>query len=560
MRQLQIYPKKIWSDYEKGKNYKSGENLYNITARNERYYASDQWNGVRSNGLPTPVFNFLEQLVDVKISSVMANQLTIHRRADELSEDNETVVNAAKAFTEQDKKNWEHFKMDNLNEQLLLDSAISGLGISYWYWDETIERGNDFRTKGDIKGELIDSINLYVSNPNECDIQKQEWIIIPLRRTIKQVKEEAKKNGIDIEIDTIKGDEETTYEAFDKAQKEQESSVTVLVKMWKENENIYFCKTTAEAVIKPKTNTELTRYPIAMMPWKPRKRFIYGTAEITHIISNQQHVNKMEAMRQLHAQLMSIPKVGVNKNMIEGFSNQIGGIIPVNAQPQENISNAIHYFQPTQITLDVDKSIDSTITLTREFKGINDNVIGASSPENYSAILAQQKAAGVPLESIKRRFHQYLEDVALIWLDFYQHKYKLARRLKTEEGEILEYTGTDYQDIYLRTSIDVGASTQYSELISMEVLDRLRERDDINIVQYLKRYPKNIIPEQQKLIEEKEAELGMSSQEQNSNNQQYNQMGQLLESLSPEQQQEILNLSPEQQQDILTKLTIQNPM
>lgn len=518
-------PSKLWNDYENGKNYKSGENLYNIIRRNENYYAGDQWKGVKNTELPTPVFNFLEQLVDVKVSSVMANQITIHRRADELSEEDEVINLATKAFMDSDKKNWERVKMDAMNEEVLLDGAISGLGLTHWYWNEDLISGNTFLTKGDFEGETIDSINTYFSNPNDVKIQNQDWIIISLRKTLKQVKDMAKAYGkSESEIASIKGDEDTVYEGFDKAQNEQDgvkdasNQVTVLLKYWKNKDTntIWFCKATKELVL-IEEDTELERYPIALMQWKTRKRFIYGNAEITYIIANQQHVNKMEAMRQLHAQLMAIPKVGYNKNMINGFSNQVGGVLPIEANPGEDLSNAIHYFQPTQMTMDVDKSIESTISKTREFKGVNENVIGEGRADNTSAIIAQQRAAGVPLESVKRRFYQYLEDVALIWLDFYKHKYKLTRRLKDEEGNTISFTGTEYKDIDLKTSIDVGTSSQWSDVLSAQVLDTLLNSGHLNIVQFLERYPKNIIPMQDKLIEEKLAEMQAAVQMNNPN-------------------------------------------
>lgn len=508
-------PAKIWNDYDNGKNYKSGENLYNIIKRNENYYAGEQWKGIKDNGLPTPVFNFLEQLVDVKVSSIMANQITVHRRADELSEGNEMVNLAAKAFMLSDKKNWERCKMDSLNEEMLLDAALSGLGITYWLWNEDLISGNDFLTKGDFEGETIDSINLYVSNPNDVKIQNQDWIIISSRKTLKQVQDMARKYGkSEEEISRIKGDEDTVYEGFEKAQNEQDSvkassnHVTILIKFWKNKDTntIWFCKSTKDLIL-VESDMELERYPIAIMQWKNRKRFIYGNAEITYIISNQQHVNKMEAMRQLHAQLMSIPKVGYNKNMIAGFSNQVGGVLPIDARPGEDLSNAIHYYQPAQMTLDVDKSIESTISKTREFKGVNENVIGEGKAQNTSAIIAQQRAAGVPLESIKRRFYQYLEDVALIWLDYYKHKYKLTRRVIDEQGNIYDFTGTELKDVDLKTSIDIGTSNQWSDVASSQILDTLLSQGHINIIQFLERYPKNIIPMQDKLIDEKLAEM-----------------------------------------------------
>src|SRR5690606_37925070 len=118
----------------------------------------------------------------------------------------------------------------------------------------------------------------------------------------------------------------------------------------------------------------------------------------------------------------------------------------------------------------------------------------------------------------------------IIWKEFYVKKYAMARRLKDPEtGEIVEFRGTDFADVYLDTSIDVGASSQWSEALTVEVLDNLLEKQVINPVQYLERYPKNIIPEQDKLIEELKEQMQVEEQ-----NQQYEQMAQFFEQLPPE--------------------------
>src|SRR6056297_1709386 len=199
-------PLEIWRQYETARDYKSSEGLYSTISQNEAYHAGDQWRGVKSGNLPTPVFNFLEQLVDVKVSTLMAHQLTIHRSPDEISEftQDAEVLEAVKVANLFDKKNWERLKLDNMNEDMLLDAALSGAGFSHWYWNPEIRTGNSFKTMGDIEGELVDSINLYVSNPNDSCIQDQDWIIISSRKTVKQVRAMAREAGVpDEQIDMI---------------------------------------------------------------------------------------------------------------------------------------------------------------------------------------------------------------------------------------------------------------------------------------------------------------------------------------------------------------------
>ena len=508
---MKVDKEKIWKEYRKSVDYKNTEGLYETSSINERYYASDQWSDVKSNGLPKPVFNFLEQMVDVKVSTVMANQISIHRMSDELSKENKRVELASKAFSKMDDINWERTNMKDMNERMLLDSALSGLGVSHWFWDNTIRTGNDFVTQGDISGELVDSVNIGVGNPAEVNIQKQDYIVIDFQKTVKQVRKMAKANDVDEEkLSLIRPDSQTISDEFDKLEsvrnnrfEGEKGLVTVILKMWKENvdgeSKMHFTKTTRDLVIKEKTNSELSLYPVAIMPWKLRKNFIYANAEITQIIKNQQYINKMQAMRQMHTMMMSMPKFLYDKTKIQGMTNQIGGMHGVNG----DISNTMQFVQPKDISIDVDKAITDVVELTREFKGLNENILGISRPENTSALIAQQKASAVPLETIKRRFYTYLEDVSAIWLDFYKNKYKMARKVLSKDKEdILSFTGTDLKDVYLKTKVDIGASTQYSELSTIEVLDQLLSGGHINITQYLERYPADIIPRQDELIDE----------------------------------------------------------
>ena len=558
-----VDPQLVWKDLEQGRNYKSAERQYDIIRRNERMYVGDQWKGINSKNLHKTTYNFLGQLVDVKVASVMANLLTINRRADDLDADDERIQTAARAFELADKKNWDRMKMDNMNEQVLLDSALAGIGCSYWFWDDDIKTGNTFISKGDIKGELLDSVSLYVSNPNEVDIQKQDWIIISIRKTIKQLKEMAKRNGVpEDQIEMIKGDETRTYEAYDKAQNDQDNikqnsdQGTLNIRFWKEDGKVFFAKTSTHVIIKDKTDSELTRYPTAIMTWKPRKRFIYGEAEITHIISNQLVVNKQESIRHLHAMLMGIPKVIVNETVVNGFTNAVGAVHKAKLPPGSPVSNAIAYIQPTQMTIDVDKSIEEGIDRTQSLHGVNRNILGAARPENAQAQLTQIKQSNIPLESIRRRFHQYIEDVALIWLDFYQHKYKLVRRIADEEGNRIDFTGVDFADVYLKTSIDVGADTQWSEIIQFQALNDMFDRGifEGNPLAYVERLPANLINKQQELIEE----FGGGEEAVDEDQQMMFELMRMFLMQQPQEiQQQIQQLPPEQQEEAVKALIAQ---
>ena len=53
----------VWNDYLKGVDYNNAVGLYSTVETNENFFIGKQWEGVVSNGLPTPVFNFIRRIV-----------------------------------------------------------------------------------------------------------------------------------------------------------------------------------------------------------------------------------------------------------------------------------------------------------------------------------------------------------------------------------------------------------------------------------------------------------------------------------------------------------------
>jgi hypothetical protein len=547
---VKITAQEIWKELENARNFKTQNKIYDTAKQNEMMVKGEQWHGVNLKNLAPTTYNFIGQVEKTHISSVMSQEISITRSADATSQNNETVQRAAKIFTQLDKDNWERVKMDQLNEDVLEDAFVSALGGTFWWWDEDIMTGNDFITKGDFKADYVDAVNLHVANPNDLCIQSQDWTMLTIRKTVNQARALFKARGVSVdELEMIQSDESTVYEAYDKAQVEQDSAyksdqVTIALKLYKENKKVMCIYSTANVCTKS-IDTELTQYPIAIMNWEKRKSFIYGVSPVTSVVANQKVANMQSAIRHLSAQLMSIPKMGFNKNMVTGVTNAVGGIYEINAQPGADISNALHYWQPTTTTFDADKSIDQSIDRTKSLMGANQALLGESNPDNFRAIMAQQKQAGIPLESVKRRFNQYVEDVALIWLDFYQHKYKLTRAAvigEGEEQEILQFKGTDFADIYLNTKIDVGASTQLNEIVQMEMADNFWDKGLIkDPVLYFEMYPdfngKQKIIESYKEMQQQQEEMAQQPD-----------MNDMVSQLPPEMQQQFMALPPEQQQ------------
>ena len=547
------------AEYKKltdARNFKTANTLYTIARENEKFDIGIQHDGENTKNLTKATYNFIGQTNGIKNASILANELGMLRSSDAIDEDNEKVQKAIKAFNMADKKNWERLKMDAMNEQLVYDASIQGLGVSYWYWDDKIESGNTFVVKGDINGQLVDTINLYVANPAQVNIQKQPWNKITIDMTVQELKVYARNKGVPEEqIEMIVPDEqEITYRAFEKSDTEQDNSskgqlATLVINFEKRGDEMWKSESTKDLLIEDWKDIDLPLYPIAVFPYKPRKSFIYGEAEMTRYLENQKIANSQANIRHLHAKLMAIPKVIINENVIGSFSNAVGSINKVKLPPGTPVSNAMDYKQPTALTIDVDKSIDDAINRTQTLAGVNQNIQGAARPENAAALLTQIKQANVPLETYKRRLHKYVEDVAIIWLAFYKTKYNMTRKFKLEgvkedEENTIEFKGTDFVDVFLNTATDVGPSTQWSEITSLQFLNDMWDRQIItDKVQYLERIPENMVKNQQGLIEEAEDDELFS---------QIFQM--IIPTLPPEQQQAVSEMPLEEQKKFMKQM------
>jgi hypothetical protein len=67
----------VWREYEKASDYNARIGLDATVKNNENFFIGKQWEGVASNGLPTPVFNFLKRVVLFTVASLTSSNTKI---------------------------------------------------------------------------------------------------------------------------------------------------------------------------------------------------------------------------------------------------------------------------------------------------------------------------------------------------------------------------------------------------------------------------------------------------------------------------------------------------
>lgn len=494
-----------WQLYEKGKEYHRSLGLYEKTSVNERFYRGDQWQGITTNGLPSPVFNVFKRVVDYYVSNIMSDSAVMRYSFEAPMEfggadKSEVISEAEKLCNAVADRRWEKDKINSLVADALRDAALSGDGVAYVYWDNEAVTGQPF--SGDFRTVLLDNTNVFFGNPNVKDVQKQPYILISGRETVEEVRRAAKHSGADEHtLKQIVTDREVDGQSGEFGSLEiEETKCVTLIKLWRgENGNIFFRKSVKGAVVIPDTDLGIGLYPLCFFNWTKIKNCWHGESAATGLAENQVFINKGYAMMMKHMMDTAFSKVVYDATVIDEWTNRVGEAIAVNGSV-DNVARVLTGGSMQAGMLDV---VNLAISHTKEFLGATDTALGNIDPRNTSAIIAVQQASAMPLQNIRRQLHQFIEDLGLIWLEFMIAYYDEFRMVPTGEGNWTNFSVKGKVSGMIRSCrVDVGASTQWSEISALNTLDNLLSGGHITLKQYLERIPDGIVPKKTELIEE----------------------------------------------------------
>ena len=599
-------PEQIFEEYEAGRTFKSGlgrKGLYEQGKINERFYIGDQWHGARcGNDRPLVRHNVIKRIGDYKMAVVASNPVTVNysvegvpntvgisdRARDErdafaqgqispqetmgLPPEEELAVTMT-ALSDYFKTAAERVKFDDLKEQALRNAYVSGTGVLYTYWDDKIRTGlyadesGTTPIQGDIACEVLDIENVYFGDPNLYDVQAQPYIIIAQRKSVADLQREARRNGrSEAEIDTIKPDRDTGYMAGDMAEDEPEDSrkATVLTKFWKEWAKDGTCKIMASVAVRGATiryrwDTKLRLYPLAAFRWERRRNCAYGESEITYLIPNQIAINRMLTANVWAVMMLGMPLTIVNRDIVhQPITNDPGQVVEINGTG-EDLANAMRYVNPPNFAPAFEQNITSLISNTLTQSGANDAALGDVRPDNTSAIVAVREAATMPMQTVQNRFYSFIEDVARVWAEMWVTMYgRRSLKIEDENGVwYMPFDGEKYRDLLISVKVDVGASTLWSEIQSVNTLDNLLSSQIITPKQYLERLPKGSVPNLSGLIREmQEAQRAQEEAAMQAPEQQGIDVQSIIDGLPPEYRQAFDSVPPEQQAAMLQEIGV----
>lgn len=546
-------PTRVFAEYEQGVSYKAslGERgLYEQNRVNERFMVGDQWHGARcGNDRPLVRHNVIKRIGDYKMAVVgsspvtvsysaegVPNTMELRRRVHEVRDDlahggtplfgapvpdSEEINLVMSALSDYFRTTAERVRLDDLRERALRDAYVTGTGVLYTYWDDTVSTGLYADTahrqpvRGDIACEVLDIENVYFGDPSCDDIQKQPYIILAQRRRVDELRRMARADRRPAaDIERIVADTETGYQSGDYGALEQEGNARALLltKLYRHydddgNWHIRAVQVCRGVTVRRDRDIGVRLYPLAKFSWERRKNCAYGESEVTYLIPNQIAINRMLTASVWAVMMMGMPMLVVNGDIVsQPISNEPGQILKVYGSATD-VSNAMRYLNPPSFAPAFEGNIASLIRNTLTQSGANDSALGDVSPNNTSAIIAVREAATLPMQMVQNRFYGFLEDIARIWAEFWVTHYgdRLLKVQDTDSVWYLPFSGKRYRELLISARVDVGASTLWSESESIRTLDNLFSHEVIDAVQYLKRLPKGTVPDVNGLIREMEA-------------------------------------------------------
>ena len=505
----------VYKRYDKGVSFNTQINLYDTVKENENFFIGKQWEGVESNGLPTPVFNFLIRVTLFLIATISSNNLSMQATPlnstsrYELGDLEQVTDVLNKQFAELFERN----KIVTKVREFMRNAAVDGDGATYSWFDPDMETGQE--AKGGIVTEIIENTRIIFGNPNERNVQEQPYVIIPMRKQVEYVKNLAEKNGVrKDDIDSIKADSEAYDNKMDALTDDRVSMYVYLYRDF-DTGTIHSYKCTQNVELEADKDTELKFYPITWMNWDYIQDCYHGQALISQLLPNQKFVNKAFAMAMISLMTTAYPKIVYDKTRIPKWDSRVGAAIGVNGGDMNSIAKII---DPAQISPQIGQFIDLAVNYTQNFMGASDAALGDTRPDNTSAIIALQRASNAPLELVKLNMYESIEDLGRIYLDmmrvYYGTRYVQVKFLSKQEmnnqplGMSLQneefnkpFDFSILNEIPMSLKLDVGASSYWSEITTVQTLDNLLMQGKIELVDYLERIPEGYVSKKQELID-----------------------------------------------------------
>ena len=484
----------IWSKYEKCRNYIEENGLINRTNEQWDFYLDNQWNvgqnTTLSTGTALPFLNIIKSSIKFQLSTIAQNQMipTFNYNGGDLDPEVEKgKIEVAKLLNKRLHDDWKLSKQKEKSWNIIKQGLIQGDAYQYC---GTADPRDD---------QVVMNTNIMFGNESNNCIQEQPYIIIRERLLVEDVKKIAKKNGLPkSDIDAIIPDTDDQYLINKNVMRDVEGKVTSILYFEKRDGVVWWGKATSLVEYQPMKPMESSvggkkiqckLYSIASYMPEEMPNSARGKSSVRPMIPNQIEINKTIARRSEAVKIAAFPRLAYNANAVrnEEDLDKAGAKIAVDGGA-ESINQLIAYLNPVSQSPDAAALQADLISTTRELNGSVDALTGATDPTRVSgqAVYAMVAQSEKPLSEAVDRYKQFIEDLALIWLE--QKKVYYPKGI-TVDG--IEINGEALRDVELEVSIDVSQDSPWTRAGEKAFLDNLLEKQLIDLEWYTELAPEN---------------------------------------------------------------------
>lgn len=487
----------VWAEYQRGVDYNYRQELYAKSDKNFKFYHGNQWENAKLGEIQPITFNVIKSIVKYKVGVVKTNSYQIYFNSDtyETDEERKELQDLCDSLNRFANRTWEKTQVDKIIRSCVDDACIDSEGIIYFYEEN-----------GNIIPEQVDKTNIYYGNENDDNIQTQPYIIISFRRTVEEVKAEARKNNVsEEEIEKIVSDEEYHEQSSkDKRVDEISPMCLVLLKLYKKEGTIWAKKCTRLATVMKDEDLKTELYPVAHLLWERVKGSSRGQGEVEFLIPNQIEINKTATRVALAVKIGAFPKLVANTKYIRNTKalNKVGTTIEVNELNADDVNKVVGYLKPAQMSIDAYNLQKELIDNTQNLAGAGDTVTGNIDPSQTSgkAILAVQQASQQPINQQIESYKTFIEDIARIWFSMLKTYSVNGINLIKEEKNYADDTTYDtrytlsydeLKKLELDIKIDITPKSPFDKYAMEMSLENLLTSKQITFEEYVKVLPED---------------------------------------------------------------------
>lgn len=460
---------KVWELYQKGIDYLNKKHLIADTNQAWDFFLGNQWKGLKSGNYTMPQFDFIHSNVMRLVTIVYSNRLAVTYTDLEGRQELQPIYDLLQTKYLED---YEQGKEDTLMRTTLKEACITGDGIQFF------GHGADAS-----KVQRLDNTAVLYGDESEPDIQKQPYIIIHQRETVKSVRKQAEKNGLpQMEIDRIVSDSDTkevigNKHEVDESQNAQNGKVTTLIYMTKNEEGIVCVMRCTNAVAyepfhelrggasmideaKGLKGKGLRLYPLIKLSWEHRPNDARGVSHVHKLVPNQIELNKDIARLSMASKNFCFPKLAYLEGSVmnEDQLDVVGGKIAIQGTDVNEINKLLTYVQPAQISNIPKQLQDDLLQITQELSGSGENTLGQIELNRVaaSAINAVNERAESMLDDQVANLAQFGEDFAKLMAELHM--------VYEPDGFVIDMPMTDPV---------TGEPTVMKQRVTQEMLDEL---------------------------------------------------------------------------------------